>query len=496
MNSWEKTTWFHRFFQRRNKWIVVGVLAAMLVAIAVAVLVFVLQDNGKDVDTDAQNHTQVEDTDTEKQPEETAQQEDPQNIIIEETQEEIGEEVDVTEVVDPNRTGEITYGIDVSRYQGTISWKKVAQAGVDFAMVRVGYRTLKTGDIVADSNAKYNMQEAQKYGVKVGVYFFSTAITKTEAIEEANWVADYIAKYQITYPVAFNCEGFEHAENRQYSLTKTQRTDLALAFLGQIVERNYSPLFYAAKDEMEADAKWEMSRIASLYNVWVAQYPSVAYPETTKSTYTGSHVMWQYTNRGVVPGISGAVDMNIAYFGFVNSEGPQDTDNPEQVEADPEALMNFQSVKETVTAKNKTNLRDKPSQGADSTVKYTLKNGETATRTGISSTGWSRVVWKGKTYYAVSSYLTTDLEYAPPQEEPDDGIKTVFTATNDQVTPKDAVNLRKKPSTDDSIAPVVVKIQKGEVVTRTGINTDVGWSRVVYNGQTLYCISSYLEKVE
>ena len=188
--------------------------------------------------------------------------------------------------------------------------------------------------------------------------------------------------------------------------------------------------------------------------------------------------------------------MNIAYFGFVNSEGPQDTDNPEQVEADPEALMNFQSVKETVTAKNKTNLRDKPSQGADSTVKYTLKNGETATRTGISSTGWSRVVWKGKTYYAVSSYLTTDLEYAPPQEEPDDGIKTVFTAINDQVTPKDAVNLRKKPSTDDSIAPVVVKIQKGEVVTRTGINTDVGWSRVVYNGQTLYCISSYLEKVE
>ncbi len=252
MNSWEKTTWFHRFFSRRNKWIVVGSFTAVLVAIAVAVLIVVLKDNDKDIEpdnphtpevemqqeNDAQDHSSVEDTDGEKQSGETAQQEDPQNIIIEETQEETGEEVDVTEVVDPNRTGEITYGIDVSRYQGTISWKKVAQAGVDFAMVRVGYRTLKTGDIVADSNAKYNMQEAQKYGVKVGVYFFSTAVTKKEAIEEADWVADYIAKYQITYPVAFNCEGFEHAANRQYSLTKTQRTDLALAFLGQIVERN------------------------------------------------------------------------------------------------------------------------------------------------------------------------------------------------------------------------------------------------------------------
>ncbi len=491
MNNWEKTTWFHRFFQRRNKWIVVGSFIAVLVAIAVAVLVFVLKDNDKDIEPGKPQTPAVE-----MQQENDVQQEDPQNIIIEETQEETGAKVDVTEVVDPNRTGEITYGIDVSKYQGTISWKKVAEAGIDFAMVRVGYRTLKTGKIIADSNAKYNMQEAQKYGVKVGVYFFSTAVTKKEAIEEADWVADYIAKYQITYPVAFNCEGFENAANRQYSLTKTQRTDLALAFLGQIVERNYSPLFYAAKDEMEADAKWETSRIASLYNVWVAQYPSVAYPETAKSTYAGSHVMWQYTNRGVVPGISGSVDMNIAYFGFVNSEGPQDTENPEQVEADPEALMNFQSVKETVTAKNKTNLRDKPSQGADSSVKYTLKNGETVTRTGISSSGWSRVVWKGKTYYAVSSYLTTDLEYEPPREEPDDGIKTVFAAVDEQVTAKELVNLRSLPSVTNEDAKVVAQIKNGDVVKRTGINSELGWSRVVYNGQTLYCVSSLLTVVQ
>ena len=485
MSSWEKTTWMKRLFQKKNTWIIVGVVAAVLLAVVVLVLVLVGKGQGENSKSEDASAPQVE-----------AEQEDPQTIIIEEKPEGDGVKVDVSEVVDPNRTDEITYGIDVSKYQGTISWKKVAEAGIDFAMVRVGYRTLKTGEIVADKNAKYNMQEAQKYGVKVGAYFFSTAITEKEAIEEANWVADYIAKYQITYPVAYNCEGFDNAANRQYGLTKTQRTDIALAFLGQIVERNYSPLFYAAKGEMEADAKWEISRISKLYSVWVAQYPSVAYPETEKSTYTGSHVMWQYTNRGSVPGISTAVDMNIAYFGFVHTEGPQDGETPGQVEADPEALMNFTQVSETVTAKNKTNLRDKPSQGADSSVIYTLKNGETATRTGVSSSGWSRVEWKGKTYYAVSSYLTTDLGYQPPQEEPDDGIKTEFTAVNEQVTAKIEVNLRTLPSVTHEESVVVATIKNGDVVTRTGMNMELGWSRVVYNGQTLYCVSSYLDLAE
>ena len=159
-----------------------------------------------------------------------------------------------------------------------------------------------------------------------------------------------------------------------------------------------------------------------------------------------------------------------------------------------EASMSFTDVNEIVTAKDATNLRNIPSQGGESTIVYTLKNGETATRTGISDSGWSRLTYDGQTVYAVSSYLTTDLEYHPPQEgaASGDGLKTKFADINEQVTAKIEVNLRKLPSVTNPDATVVAVLHNGEYVTRTGINEDVGWSRVDYNGQTLYCVSSYL----
>ncbi len=422
---------------------------------------------------------------------------DPFRVLMEaqKEKEEVGAEVDISDARDENRTGEVTYGIDVSIYQGTIDWKKVAEAGIDFAMIRVGYRTMADGIIKADSNAKYNMQEATKHGIKVGVYFFSTAISQSEAVEEANWVSDYIAKYQITYPVAYDCEGYGKTSSRQYDMTNTQRTDAALAFMNQIKQRGYSPMFYGAKSEMEHDLKWEMSRISSIYSVWVAQYPPV-YTATTECSYEAPYAMWQYTNQGSVSGIQDSVDMNIAYFGYAHTEGAKDKEMPEDVEADVEALVNFRAVNETVTAKEKTNLRDKPSQGADSKVMHTLLNGETATRTGVSDSGWSRVEYNGKKYYAVSSYLTTDLSHKPSKEEADDGIKTEFREVNEHMTAKEATNLRAKPSVNDEIAPVVVQIKKGDVVVRTGMNDELGWSRVMYNGQILYCVSSLLEPVQ
>ena len=105
-------------------------------------------------------------------------------------------------------------GIDVSKFQGTIDWRQAADSGIEFAMVRVGYRTLETGEICEDTNARYNLQEAQANGLKVGAYFFSTAVTEEEAWAEADWVADLIAQYRITYPVAYNCEGFTNPKSR------------------------------------------------------------------------------------------------------------------------------------------------------------------------------------------------------------------------------------------------------------------------------------------
>ncbi len=477
--------WTFRDRNQKRKWtIAIAVAAVVLVAIIVCAIVF-FGGKSEDKKDGKDNNETVSKEELNGDPEEMLENEkDPEEPM---------EEFDV--VIPPHETADLTIGVDVAKYQGNIDWKQVANAGIDFAMVRVGYRTMGNGAITEDSSAKYNLQEATKYGIHVGAYFFSTAITEQEAIEEANWVADYISKYQITYPVAYNCEGFDKADSRQYSMTKSQRTDAALAFLKRIAERGYYGMFYAAKNEMEEDAKWETSRIEKDYKIWVAQYAHPPYPETGKSSYAGVHAMWQYTNQGIIAGISQPVDVNVAYFGYNQAQGPQDNSGAEVVGKDPEAMMNFKSVNEKVTAKEETNLRNLPSQGSDSKVMYTLKNGEVATRTGIDASGWSRVVFHGKTYYAVSSYLTTDLNYQVKPPQVDTGFNTKFTEVNEQVTAKEEVNLRTMPSVTDSNSQVVASIKNGEVITRTGINTELGFSRVLYNGQTLYCVSSYLMMV-
>lgn len=423
---------------------------------------------------------------------------DPQSATMSTDQ---GTEVNVTELLSSGsvaQTDQVTIGIDVARYQGTIDWAQVAGSGIDFAMVRVGYRADQSREICADTNARYNMQEAQKNGIKVGAYFFSTAVTAEEAVAEADWVADYISQYQITYPVAYDCEGFDQPDSAQYGLTNAQRTDIAIAFMQEIYNRGYTPMFYSSMGELTGNAKWDTDRIAGTYRIWVSQYPAVPYPQTAQSSYTGSHVMWQYTNRGTVAGISKPVDVNVAYFGYEGTADAKSEEKPEEAQADAEALMHFTQVSEDVTAKDATNLRNLPSQGADSTVVYTLRNGETILRTGVSDSGWSRLELNGQVVYAVSSYLTTDLAYQAPAPEAQegagsgDGLKTKFTEKNDQVTAKIEVNLRTLPSVTNPDAAVAAVLHNGEYVTRTGINEAYGWSRVDYNGQTLYCISSYL----
>ncbi len=390
-------------------------------------------------------------------------------------------------------TEETTFGIDVSRYQGTVEWQQVANSGVDFAMIRVGYRGMEDGVIKEDPNGRYNLQEAAAAGIRLGVYFFSTAVTEEEAREEAAWVADLIKAYPITYPVVYDCEGYSDPDSRQNHLSMGQRTDIALAFLETIEKCGYEGMFYSSRNEMEADAKWEVSRIDDDYKIWVAQYPAEPYPFTKASSYSGEQHMWQYTMLGSVPGIEGSVDMNIAYFGYDGIEPARVKEPPEHVEPDPEAMHSFETVDELVTAKEETNLRSVPSQGDDSHVLYTLKNGQTARRIAISSTGWSKLEFEGNVFYAVSSYLTTDLYgTSQPSAQPDtDGIQTQFTAVSYQVTAKQKVNLRTIPSVEREDSEVIAQLKNGDTATCIGVS-DNGWSKLIYNGKTCYAVSSYL----
>ena len=286
---------------RDSRFVLPIIIVAVLLVIVIAALVLIGK-NGKNKDTSADPMAteQSETTEAEAQTTEVmgtieatesaeeADADDPQGSNM---GNETGASVDVTALLSAGsvaESGETTFGIDVARYQGTIDWSQVAASGVQFAMIRVGYRTQKTGEIVADSNAKYNMQEAQANGIKIGVYFFSTAVTEDEAVQEADWVADYISQYQITYPVAFNCEGFENADSRQYAMTQSERTDMAIAFLNEIYNRGYTPMFYAAKNEMLGDAKWDTSRIEKTYKIHLYRIHRPHSPITLEHMQCGS----------------------------------------------------------------------------------------------------------------------------------------------------------------------------------------------------------------
>ena len=434
-------------------------------------------------------------------------------------------------------TDEVTLGIDVSKYQGSIDWEQVAQSGVEFAMIRVGYRTKVTGIIYEDPGARYNLQEATKNGLLVGAYFFSSAVTEEEAREEAAWVADFISRYQITYPVAYNCEDFQSPDSRQYGLGAEERTTIACAFLDTISAAGYTPMFYASRNEMEGNAQWNMDTLGSRYRVWVSQYPEQPYPETPASTYSGSHAMWQYTSQGKVAGIRGSVDVNLAYFGYSQAAEAKDQTPAEEVAANPELGINFTEVNDTVTAKELTNLRTLHST-LDSEVVYQLRSGETVQRTGIGSNGWDRVIFNGQKLYAVHNFLTTDLsgsasgsgeggnaadsasqsgtaetgnagDSASQSEAAEDGSSgetavsgsaqaddgtsesagVVFRDVSEAVTARDRVNLRDQPST--VTGNVVGTLNYGEAVVRTGIS-DSGWSRLEVNGQVVYASSRLL----
>lgn len=508
-DDWSET-WSGRFDPENRKLIIGGAAVLILIIVAVIVVFAIYLRNSTNERKAVEAQMNLENL-TEEIPDEAALPEaseppaaDIQTEItvgaLDDAQdpqdsEAAGNEKSGAEVtVAPRPEGEtegLTMGIDVSKYQGTIDWKKVKESGVEFAMVRVGYRAKSTGEIFEDPTARYNMQEAQAAGIRLGAYFFSSAVTEEEARAEAAFTRDIVARYKITYPIAYNCEDFQSPDSRQYGLDAAARTALACAFLDEIASAGYTPMFYASKGELEGNAQWNTDVLAGKYKIWVAQYPEQPYPQTAASSYSGAHAMWQYTSQGTVAGISRKTDVNVAYFGYVKEAEAKDETPAETVTANPEVGIIFTGVNETVTAKQETNLRSEPSTLNDDSVVGKLVHGDTATRTGIGHNGWSRLVYNGQTLYAVTSYLTTNMEdtgqQAPPQGP-------VYTPVNERVTAKIETNLRLEPSTagDDT---VVGLLHNGEVLTRTAVG-DNGWSQLEYNGQTVYAVSSYLMAAE
>ena len=199
-------------------------------------------------------------------------------------------------------------GIDVSSYQNNIDWKQVKESGIDFAMIRVGYRGWGTGRIVYDNNYHYNIENALKNNIECGVYFYSQAINESEAIEEADFVINAIRKYNITYPIVIDSEYATTSRiGRADKLSVDERTRVCKAFCNRIYQKGLTGMIYASKFWLYVNL--DMNELSD-YKIWLAHYTDSV---NNKTDYKGTYDIWQYTNKGIIPGINGNVDLNVIF---------------------------------------------------------------------------------------------------------------------------------------------------------------------------------------
>ncbi len=209
----------------------------------------------------------------------------------------------------------IYQGVDLSKHNGTVNFAKMKKAGVKYVILRAGYRGYATeGTLNKDIKFDEYIAAAAKQGLDIGIYFYSQAITETEAKNEAKKTVSIIKKYKkyINLPVAFDYEFAETSKGRFDSawksgkLNKKKCTKIAKAFCEQIKSSGYEPMIYANKSFLNTviDGK----ALGKTYPIWLAHY-------ITKTDYDGTYYIWQYSSKGTVNGVEGYVDSNFLYSG-------------------------------------------------------------------------------------------------------------------------------------------------------------------------------------
>ena len=191
-------------------------------------------------------------------------------------------------------------GVDVSAYQGKVDWKKVKASGIDFAIIRLGYRGYESGKLVEDDYAKANLKGAAEAGLKVGAYFFSQALNIKETDEEIKFILKILGNTKLDMPIVLDWE-IPASTARTRKMDATTLTDIQRHFCGQMRDKGYQPMIYF---------NWHQSEHLYVlhdleeYPFWLALYQD-------RMTYPWKVEMWQYTDKGKVPGIQGNVDLNV-----------------------------------------------------------------------------------------------------------------------------------------------------------------------------------------
>lgn len=196
------------------------------------------------------------------------------------------------------------FGIDVSSYQQNIDWQAVKADGVEFAILRIGYRGYETGQLTEDKYFRRNLEGAKAAGIETGVYFFSQALTSEEALEEAEYVINLLAETgaELAFPVVFDWE-FPTDEDpaRTDGMAGEIQTACCRAFCDRIREAGFKPMYYSTINT--AIFRYDMGELSDI-PLWLADYNRTC-------NFTYDYKMWQYSCSGVVDGIEGLVDFNI-----------------------------------------------------------------------------------------------------------------------------------------------------------------------------------------
>lgn len=213
------------------------------------------------------------------------------------------QDADETESTEIKRADNTSFGIDVSKYQGDIDWARVKASGVSFAIIRAAYRGSKTGAIVEDPYFKRNIEGAKAAGIQVGIYFFTQAVSETEAVEEASVCVSLVQDYGIDYPIFIDTEG-AGGTGRADGLDVATRTLVCKAFCKTVESAGYHAGIYASRN-------WYYNKLNASeledFVIWDAEY-------TGAPKYTGRYDLWQYTSSGMIDGIGTKVDLDISYI--------------------------------------------------------------------------------------------------------------------------------------------------------------------------------------
>ena len=204
-----------------------------------------------------------------------------------------------TDIVKNYKTENTKIGLDVSHWQGNINFQKVKDAGVEFVYIRIGRGNGIGKEFVMDSKFKQNIEGFNSVGIPVGLYFYTYAASKQDAIKEAKWIVENIKDYKVDLEIAFDWENWSFY--RDFNLSFYELTEVAKAFNKELAKHNYQGMLYSSKNYLE-NMWFDVD-----FPVWLAHY-------TKQTSYQGKYKVWQICDNGVVDGIpDNQVDINIMY---------------------------------------------------------------------------------------------------------------------------------------------------------------------------------------